>query len=53
MKDITTEVDTGTSVDKLQGPFFGLSKKEFTQDEIKCIAQYTADALEEFLGETT
>ena len=35
---------------KLQGPFFGLSKREFTQDEIKYLAQYTADGLLELLG---
>jgi hypothetical protein len=38
---------------KLQGPFFGLSKKEFTQDEIKYLARSTADGISKLLGGET
>ena len=32
-------------MNKLQGPFFGLSKRTFTEDEIKKIAEGVASAI--------
>jgi hypothetical protein len=36
---------------KLQGPFFGLSKKEFTQDEINRMARCITNELSKWFEE--
>jgi hypothetical protein len=36
-------------MNKLEGPFFGLSKVEFTQEQIDKIAEYACKALAEYL----
>ena len=37
-------------MDKLTGPFFGLSRRTFTQNDIEKIARHMTDALAEYFA---